>query len=317
MKKLLITGGCGFVGINLIDFLLEKTDWSFTVLDNLSSGKKEYLKAFDSSRIDFIKGDICEINDVILAVDNCDYVVNLAAQAGVIPSIDDPIFDANINIIGLLNVLNASKKHGIKRFVHASSAAPLGDQNPPINENKVPKPLSPYGASKLAGEGYLSAFAGSYNLKTIGLRFSNVYGPYSYQKGSVIAMFIKQMIKNERVTIFGDGNQTRDFIHACDISNAIFLALTRDFQNKFELFQIATGTETSVNMLYDIIKKHLEYFDYSPKPPIYAEKRAGEIIRNYADISKVKKILGYEPKISLQQGIVETIEWFIENKQDL
>ncbi|MEA1994353.1 MAG: GDP-mannose 4,6-dehydratase [Euryarchaeota archaeon] len=315
--NILVTGGAGFIGVNLIKYLLKGTEWKINVLDNLSTGKKDHLSAIDNytpERVTFLKGDIRNKKDAENAARDCDYIVNLAAQTDVMESIDNPLNDAKINILGTINVLNAAVKEGCRRVVHASSAAPLGEQEPPVHEQKVPCPLSPYGASKLACEGYCSTYAGSYNLNTVALRFSNVYGPYSYHKGSVVALWIKQLLRDERPVIYGDGNQTRDFIHAKDIATAIYLSLTTELPSTYELFQIATGEETIINALYRIIREELEKKNYTVPEPQYKEERAGEIYRNYADISKAKKLLGYTPSISLKDGTRETVGWFVKEK---
>jgi UDP-glucose 4-epimerase len=316
MSQVTITGGCGFIGLNLTEYLLSRTDWHIVILDNLSSGSAENLKQLEGytpERVTFQQGDIRNQEDVADALRGSTSVVNLAAQVGVIPSIENPFEDAEINIIGLLTVLTEAAEQNVTRVVQASSAAPLGEQMPPLDEEKVPQPLSPYGASKLAGEGYCSAFAASFTLDTVALRFSNVYGPHSYTKGSVIAKFIKHMLRNEPVTIYGDGNQTRDFIHARDISHGIYLALTTDVPNRFDLFQIATGKETTVNDLYQIIKDEMERQGYTVAEPVYTPAREGEIYRNYADISKAEHMLGYTPSVPLSEGILETVEWFTQN----
>mgnify|MGYP006286213529 CR=1 FL=1 len=316
MNKVLVTGGCGFIGTNLIEYLLEITDWEINVLDNLSVGKLEYLKSIDGytkDRIDFYKGDIKNKDDVEESIVGCDHVINLAAQTDVIDSVNNPKNDAEINVLGTINVLKASVENDIINFTQASSAAPLGEQEMPIDEEKVPQPLSPYGASKLACEGYCSAFSGSYDLNTVALRFSNVYGPKSWHKGSVVAKFIKQMIDGETPIIYGDGGQTRDFIHTKDISQALYLATEIDLDSNFELFQVATGVETSINELYGIINEKMSKYGYDVPEPEYGEERAGEIYRNYADISKAKNVLDYEPEIELEQGIDESIKWFIDN----
>lgn len=316
MKKVLVTGGCGFIGTNLIEYLLEITDWDINVLDNLSVGRLEYLKGIDGyseDRIDFYKGDITNKDDVDESIAGCDHVINLAAQTDVIDSVKDPKNDAEINVLGTINVLKSSVENNIDNFTQASSAAPLGEQDMPIHEEKVPQPLSPYGASKLACEGYCSAFSGSYELNTVALRFSNVYGPKSWHKGSVVAKFIKQIIDGETPTIYGDGGQTRDFIHTKDISQALYLATVSDLEDDFELFQVATGVETSINELYEVIDEKMSKHGYDIPEHEYGEERAGEIYRNYADISKAKHKLNYEPEMDLDEGIDECIEWFIDN----
>ncbi|MFO7792810.1 MAG: GDP-mannose 4,6-dehydratase [Candidatus Saliniplasma sp.] len=315
-KQALVTGGCGFVGTNLIDYLLEKTDWKINVLDNLSVGKLEYLKQienYDDNRIEFYKGDIRERKDIRSSMEGCDYVLHLAAQTGVIPSVESPLEDADINIIGTIKLLEEAVKQDVKRFTLASSAAPLGETGMPINEKKVPEPLSPYGASKLACEGYCSAYARTNGLTTIALRFSNVYGPNSWHKGSVVAKFIKQIIDGEIPVIYGDGEQTRDFIHTKDISQALFNSTQKDLPSDFELIQVATGEETSINDLYEVIKSKMSDMDFEIPEPQYGEKRPGEIYRNYADITKAKNILDYRPDIRLEEGLEETIDWFLEN----
>ncbi len=316
MDRVLVTGGCGFVGTNLIEFLLEKTDWKFKVLDDLSVGKLEYLRSVDDyseDRIEFIEGDVRDADVVETAVEGCDYVIHLAAQTSVVDSIEEPKKDAEINILGTINLLEEAVEKDIDRFVISSSAAPLGEQEMPIHEEKVPQPLAPYGASKLACEGYLSAYAGSYSLNTVALRFSNVYGPKSWHKGSVVAKFIKQILDEETPIIYGDGGQTRDFIHTEDISQALYLSCTEEFEEDFELFQIATGKETSINELYSLLKGELEKRGEDVPEAEHVEPREGEIYRNYADIGKAKNKLGYSPRVSLKEGIKETIDWFVEN----
>jgi len=318
MVRLLVTGGCGFVGTNLVEFVLQSSDWDITVLDNLSQGKLEYLKdvkGFSEERVEFFKGDIRNVNHVERAIEGCDFVINLAAQTSVIDSIEKPKEDAEINIMGTINLLEKAVEMDVECFILASSAAPLGEQEMPINEEKIPQPLAPYGASKLACEGYCSAYSGSHSLTTVALRFSNVYGPKSWHKGSVVSKFIKQILDGETPIIYGDGEQTRDFIHTKDISQALYLSCTEELDENFELFQIATGEETSVNELYSLLKKKLEERGKKVPDAIYGEKREGEIYRNYADISKAEKELGYSPEISIEEGIEETIDWFLNNYQ--
>lgn len=302
--RILITGGSGFIGTNLVYYLIEKTDWEIVVLDNLTSGKKEYLEDINDSRFTFLKGDIRNLDDVKKAIINCDYVVNLAAQVGVVPSIKDPFYDFDVNVKGTLNLLDACNNNSrFNRFVQASSAAPLGNQEMPLNEEKIPAPLSPYGASKLACEGYCSAFSGAFNLKTVVLRFSNVYGPYCDHKKSVIPLFIGQILKNETLTIYGDGKQTRDFIHVNDICQGIYLSLISKFENNYNLFQLGTGKETSVNSLVDILQNIFTDKNISKR---FISRRRGEVYRNYTDIKKAKKILDFKPTISIKEGLIET-----------
>lgn len=314
--KVLITGGCGFIGLNIVEFLLQTTHHKVHVLDNLSTGSLDHLKAvkgYTPAKVSFFNGDIRNQNEIAQAIKGCKYVIHLAAQTGVIPSIENPLMDAYVNIIGTLNMLEMAVNADVKKFIFSSSAAPLGEQIPPLNEQKLPQPLSPYGASKLSSEAYCSAYSASFNLETVVLRFSNVYGPKSYKKGSVVAKFIKQLLVDERVEVFGTGQQTRDYIHVADICNAIYQSMKIKLKNDFEIFQIGSGMETTVNQLFSIIKEIFLSNKTDVKNPIYKKKRQGEIYRNYADIRKANQKLGYYPSVELTKGIEETIKWFIDH----
>ena len=324
MKSILITGGCGFIGVNLIKALLSRGDARILVVDNLSVGTREDLgrvtefQQIETSDLEgkelratvsLIKGDI---RDADLAVKICrgmDAVVHLAANTGVIPSIDEPRADFEANVIGTFNYLEAARQNGAKKFIFASSGAPLGEQLPPINEEKVPKPISPYGAGKLAGEGYCSAFFGSFGLKTIALRFGNVYGPRSTHKGSVVAKFIKQALAGETLVIYGDGSQTRDFIYIDDLINAILAATKAGVGG--EVFQVATHKETTINEIAEMLKAIIGFKTGNTINLTYAEERAGEVKRNFSDISKARKLLCWEPRWSVEEGLRATVEWFV------
>lgn len=312
--KILVTGGCGFIGTNLIDLLLSSGGYEISVLDNLSAGSIKYLKDVLGSHklglpyVDFVKGDIRSMSAVKQACKGVHAVVHLAAHAGVVPSVENPFYDAEVNVSGTLNLLEASRKAGVERFVFASSNAPLGVQSPPMNEDKAPRPLSPYGASKLAGEGYCSAFWGSYGLKTVVLRFSNAYGPWSMHKASVVARFIKDGMSRGTFTIYGDGSQTRDFIYSEDISRAIVGVLeSRSPDICGETFHLGTGQETRVRDLAEIIKG---LFGGNVET-VFEPERAGEIKRNYSDIGKAGKVLGFSPSVSLEDGVKKVFDWFI------
>ncbi len=319
MERFLVTGGCGFIGTNLVEYLLENTKGKITVLDDLSQGKLEYLEAIDNyseQRVDFIEGDIRDEDAVDDAVDDHTHIIHLAAQTDVIYSTKNPKEDADINIFGTINLLDKAVERNVERFVFASSVAPLGDQEMPIDEEKVPGPLSPYGASKLACEGYCSSYSANHDLQTVALRFSNVYGPKSWHKGAVISRFIKQILDGKTPTIFGDGGQTRDFIHTRDISQALHLSCTEGFEKDFELFQIGTGKETSINELYSKLKTKLQSKGIDVPEADHGERRDGEIYRNYTDITKAKEKLGYEPQVTLDQGLDETIDWFLNDHRN-
>jgi UDP-glucose 4-epimerase len=313
--KVLITGGAGFIGVNLIEFLLEKTDWDISVLDNFSTSDDGMLERVigDSKRVTVHEGDIREREDIVKAMADCNYVISLAAQAGVLPSVEDPIYDMELNIKGLINVLSAAVEVGAKKVVHASSNALLGEAELPLSETTLPQPLAPYGASKLAGEGYLSAWAASYGLNTVALRFSSVYGPKSIHKGSAIAKFIKQIMDGDQVEIWGDGSQTRDLVYVRDIAKALYLSLVTDLPNKYEMIHIGTGTEITIEEVFDTIYQKFLDRGYEPKPALHIDWKPGEIRQNWSSIEKAKKVLGFNPENSFDENIEETIQWFVEN----
>ncbi len=298
--KVLVTGGAGFIGANLVHLLVNE-GYQVRVLDNLSAGRREYLHGLE---LELIQGDILDLEAVTQAVRGVEGVVHLAAQTGVPGSLQDPRHDCEVNVIGTLNVLEASRHATVRRFVFASSNAPLGRQSPPATEDQAPLPISPYGASKLAGEGYCLAYHGSWGLETVVLRFANVYGPYSAHKSSVIAKFFKDIMATGQVTIDGDGLQTRDFIYVGDLCQAILLALTSQVSG--EVFQIATGVETSIialaNMIQRLIKRDVVL--------AHGQPRQGDIRYSFSGITKARQVLGWEPQVDLNQGLRETQRWF-------
>ena len=306
MKTYLITGGCGFIGVNLISRLTSRAT-EIRVLDNLSMGVHDDIKPF---AVDFHEGDIRDQSKLAEVCRGVDVVVHLAAHTRVIDSISQPQLNFEINALGTLNVLEACRLTQVKKVVFASTGgAILGEQEPPVHEGMVPKPVSPYGASKLAGEGYCSAYSGSYGLNTVALRFSNVYGPHSYRKGSVIAQYFKNLIHGEPLVIYGDGYQTRDFVYVDDLVDAIVLADSIDAPG--QVFQIASGRETSVLDLLVAIRRVVPNLDFEVR---HQPTRTGEIIRNYASITKARRLLGFDPKTSLSAGLAQTWAWFDSNR---
>ncbi|MBN1521134.1 MAG: GDP-mannose 4,6-dehydratase [Candidatus Aureabacteria bacterium] len=314
IKRLFITGGAGFIGANLVKYFLDRYMIQITVYDNLSTGSKANLRravneSKNKGKVKFLRGDILDFKKLKALSKGHDAIIHLAAHTRVLESLENPSENFQVNSIGTFNALEAARINGIRRFIFASSNAAVGEQIPPINEKMVPKPLSPYGASKLHGEALCSAYYHSYGMETIALRFANAYGPYSEHKTSVVAKFVRKAKKGENLEIYGDGNQTRDFIHAEDICQAIDLSLISCplFTNPNiwgEIYQIATGVETKIIDLAQIIYQSSKNPE---KKIIFTSKRKGEIIKNYSDISKAKKQIRFKPCKKLEKGIAELI----------
>ena len=299
-ERVLVTGGAGFIGSNLVRLLLSQ-GYRVTVYDNhRASAPPEYLEGLD---IDVVNGDITDRAGLEAAVPGHDAIVHLAAQSGVPTSIEDPETDCHLNVIGTLRTLDAAREAGVKHFVFASSNAPLGRQSPPSSEDKAPLPVSPYGASKLAGEAYCLAYNGSWGLQTIALRFANVYGPFSAHKASVVARFIRNIKRDGRLELFGGGEQTRDFVYVRDLCHAIGLALRSDVGG--EVFQIGTGIETSIRRLATLLSDISgTEISTASAPPL-----RGDVKRSRSSIEKIGSVLGWEPEIILEEGLRETWRW--------
>jgi len=309
MSKILITGGAGFIGANLVRFLGPRGE-HIRVLDNLSTGRAQDL---DGLPLEFILGDILDPGVVNEAVAGMDTVVHLAAHAGVVESRLDPLTDMQINVMGTLNLLQAAVHQRISRFVFASTGgAIVGNVAPPVHEEMMPRPISPYGAGKLAGEGYCSAFWGSYNLKTVALRFSNVYGPYSYHKGSVIPKFFRQIQRGRELTVYGDGEQTRDFLYVADVCQAIGTALEAELPWG-QAIQLGTGEETSINSLVRLLRGVVGEAQFPVV--VYAPSRPGEVARNFVAIDQARRFLHFHPQTRLAEGLQETWKWFCRGNQ--
>lgn len=319
----LITGGCGFIGTSLIKKLIDEKSHNIRVIDNLNTGKRKDLRKVSKYKevpvemigqfkdVELIIGDILNEELAIKVTKNADVIVHLAANTGVGPSVENPRADCMVNIIGTLNYLEAAKLNNVKKFIFASSGAPAGEVKPPIHEELPPHPVSPYGASKLAGEGYCSAYFKTFNIATVMLRFGNVYGPGSLNKNSVVAKFIKQALRKETLEIYGDGVQTRDFIYIDDLINALMLAVFTDDIGG-EVFQIASNQETTIN---EITKKIIEILNQKgiiDIDVIYGNTRLGDVKRNYSDTSKAKKRLGWQSLKNQDEGLKKTIEYFLK-----
>lgn len=321
----LITGGCGFIGTSLIRSLMPTGGHNVRVIDHLGTGTREDLREVCSFReldqasisgpptgVELVVGNILDENLALDAGQGVDVVVHLAANTGVGPSVEDPRSDCYANVIGTLNYLESARSNNIARFIFASSGAPAGEVDPPIHEELPPHPVSPYGASKLAGEGYCSAYKHSFGIDTVALRFGNVYGPGSIHKSSVVAKFIRRALDGEPLEIYGDGTQTRDFIYIDDLIEAIQLAATKSDVGG-EIFQIATGRETTVgemcHQLVDVlVSRGVENINV-----LNTETRVGDVKRNYSDTSKALHMLGWRPRTGLEEGMSKTIDYFFRD----
>jgi UDP-glucose 4-epimerase len=301
-KRVLITGGCGFIGANLVRVVHEITGWDVRVVDDLRAGRREYLDGMD---VEISIGNVADPAVLEPALEGVDAVIHLAAQTGVVPSVENPQRDFEGNAVATFRALDACRLLGVKHFVFASSGAALGDVTPPLHEELVPHPLSPYGAGKLTGEAYCQSFAGSYGMLAVSLRFSNVYGPASVNKNNAIPNFIKASLQQESIHIYGDGQQTRDFIYVDDLCNAIVMAVQAE-DVAGEVFQLATGRETSVMELVELIGGVI---GFSPEVS-FEPRRAGEVYKSRVDISKVRRKLGFEPRVSLEEGLDRTVAWY-------
>ncbi len=310
-SKTLVTGGAGFIGSHIVDRLL-KEGFEVTVIDDLSTGRRENIVHHqDRKDFHFVKGDVRNTALVKKVVEDVDAVFHEAALVSVPSSIENPLLTNEINVSGTLNLLKACTDANVKRFIYASSTAIYGDtETLPKHEKLMPQPISPYAVSKLAAENYVKIYHKVYCLNTICLRYFNVYGPrqtYSPYSG-VITIFINSLLKNEPPIIYGDGKQTRDFVHVQDVVEANVLALTKETAIG-EVLNVATGTPTTINqlaaMLQQVMKTNLE--------PVYTSPRPGDIKHSYADITKANKLLQYNPEISLRNGLTQLVKWYADS----
>ncbi|WP_240432633.1 NAD-dependent epimerase/dehydratase family protein [Rubrobacter indicoceani] len=324
----MITGGCGFLGTAFIRGLLERGEHAVRVVDNLSVGTRDDLAGVcdfsesdargpfpEPGSVELVVGDILDEELALQAADGADVVVHFAANTGVAPSVEDPRRDCFANVIGTLNYLEAARHGGVSRFVSASSGAALGEVEPPLSEEKVPHPVSPYGASKMAGEAYCSAYHKTFGVQTVALRFGNVYGPLSGHKNSAVARFIRRAMNGERLEIYGSGSQTRDFVYIEDLVRAVYLAATVPGVGG-EVFQIATSAETSVDEMVALLLPALAESGFDDIDVIKTEPRQGDVMRNYADTQKARRLLGWSSEVGLEDGLRRTVSWFTEGPRN-
>ena len=311
MKRYLVTGGAGFIGSHIAEELMERGH-KVRIVDNFLTGKRENIASF-LDKIELIKGDIRDFNLCKRASDGVDFVLHQAALPSVPRSIEDPLMTNEINVKGTLNLLLASRDAGVKKFVFASSSSVYGDdQRLPKKEGEEGAPLSPYAISKLVGEMYCRVFSQLYSLSTVCLRYFNIFGPrqdpYS-QYSAVIPNFINKMVKGESPTIFGDGEQSRDFTYVANVVEANKLAVeAKDVSG--EILNIACGERTTVNSLVveinQILKKDIK--------AIYDKLRPGDVMHSYADISEAENVLKYKPLVSFTEGLKRTIHKYMDKE---
>lgn len=308
-SKILVTGGAGFIGSHIVDRLL-KEGYEVTVIDNLSTGRMENIVHNQNKKsFHFVNGDIQNETLTKKVTEDIDAVFHEAALISVPRSLEDPLLTNRVNVLGTLNLLEACRNSDVKKFIYASSCAVYGQTRTlPQHEKLTPQPISLYAASKLAAENYVKVYHEVYGLNTTCLRYFNVYGPrqtYGPYSG-VITIFIKRLLENKPPIIYGDGNQTRDFIYVEDVVEANMLAFHK--KNAMgEVFNIATGKQTTINQLAAMLRKIMNKTDLKP---IYTDPRPGDIKHSYADITKAKKLLHYNPKTSLLDGLTKLIKWY-------
>jgi len=314
--KILVTGGAGFIGSNLV-FRLMNDDriTAVKVLDNLETGRFANISAFkDQDKFEFIKGDIRNYAICLGATEGMDVVSHQAALGSVPRSVKDPITTHEVNATGTLNVFNAARENKIKRVVYAASSSTYGDHpGLPKVEDKIGSPISPYGVTKLVNELYAKVFAELYDMEFVGLRYFNVYGPQQNPAGpyaAVIPLFIKALLDEKPPIINGSGDSSRDFTFVEDVVQANLLAMFTDDRNALnQVYNIAKGEQTTLNELFDILK------EISGKNinSVHGPERSGDIKHSLADVSKAKRLLGYDPATSPVEGLRKTFDWYKKN----
>lgn len=311
--RILITGGAGFIGSNLAEVLLQRPQVSLVrVMDNLSTGSADNIREFQASiRFEFLEADIRNYSDCLKACDGIDLISHQAALGSVPRSIHDPLTTNDVNITGTLNIFTAAKEKAVKRVVYAASSSTYGDHpGLPKVEDKTGNPLSPYAVTKLVNELYAKVYASVYDMKLIGLRYFNIFGPKQNPNGpyaAVIPLFAEAILNNKPPVINGDGSHSRDFTYVENAVQANILALFTDNKEALnQVYNIACGEQTSLLQLFQYLKKEAG----SNIEPVYGPERKGDIKHSLADISKAKQMLGYEVKVTVEEGLRKTFNWY-------
>jgi UDP-N-acetylglucosamine 4-epimerase len=319
-RKVLVTGGAGFIGSNLVESMLDSGN-SVVCLDNFSTGKLENIRGFmNNPAFALIEGDIRNYSDCEKAVRGIDYVFHQAALGSVPRSIKDPVSSTDVNIGGFVKMLFAAKEVGVKRFIYAASSSTYGDHpDLPKVEDKIGKPMSPYGITKYVDELFAANFAATYNIEVIGLRYFNVFGRRQDPMGAyaaVIPLFVKKLMNHEAPVINGDGSFSRDFTYIDNVVQANYLAaLVQDPAAINQVYNVAHGERTSLSELFELIKQLIAATDREVLKivPVYGPQRAGDIPHSLASIEKAKKLLGYNPAYNVKEGMIEAIKWYSDN----
>ena len=318
-KKILVTGGAGFIGSNLTEALL-KLNNEVICLDNFATGKKENITPFlTNPNYTLIEGDIRKLSDCQLAVKGVDYVLHQAALGSVPRSIKDPITSNEVNVSGFLNMLTASRDSGVQRFIYAASSSTYGDSEAlPKVEDEIGKPLSPYAITKYVNELYADVFSKTYGLETIGLRYFNVFGRKQDPNGAyaaVIPKFVSQFMAGESPVINGDGNYSRDFTYIDNVIQANLLSIVANKKAVNTVYNVAYGERNTLNDLINYLQDFLSQYDAKIKDVkvVNGPNRLGDIPHSLASVDKAKKLLNYQPEFSLQDGLKEAVKWYWEN----
>lgn len=308
--KCLVTGGAGFIGSHIVDALLTEGHLA-VVLDNFSSGSRANLP----NDVVVYKQDINDNLDELFETEKPDTVFHHAAQISVSVSVKEPEKDTKDNVLGIVHLLEACRRHGVKKVIYASSGAAYGEpKNLPLRESDPPAPLSPYGISKYIGEPYLYYYRHQFGIEYAALRYANVFGPRQDPHGEagVVAIFSQRLLANEQVTIYGDGEQTRDFVYVKDVARANLAALHADLQNHpSPVFNVSTQKQTTVNQLYQTMKSAAA----SSLEPQYGEKRGGDVLHACLANEKIREAFNWHPQTSLEHGIEETVAYFRQKAQ--
>ena len=318
-KKILITGGAGFIGSNLSEVLLEM-DNTVVCLDNFATGKRENIAHLVSNpNYTLIEGDIRNLEDCHKAAKGIDFVLHQAALGSVPRSIKDPITSNDVNVGGFLNMLVASRDAGVKRFIYAASSSTYGDSEAlPKVEDKIGKPLSPYAITKYVNELYADVFSKTYGIETIGLRYFNVFGRKQDPNGAyaaVIPKFVSQFMAGESPVINGDGNYSRDFTYIDNVIQANLLSIVANQEAVNTVYNVAFGERNTLNDLINYLQDFLSQYDSKIKDVkvVNGPNRLGDIPHSLASVEKARKLLNYQPQYSLQDGLKEAVKWYWEN----